>query len=338
MDPVKSNKSGRHDVFDWVYLELPELKAGAAERSFRSKWLTPRLDTNGGDPVYSTDMFTQVGAALEAFGELGRPFPFSPDEEALIAINIERFVESFVARSTSFHFGIGTTIRRMGLMATHVAMSEEIAANLRAKVDIFLEQSEGAPDPFLKTLFDARIAIGFALIPGLIKSQPDDIEDFIQWLSAGMMSQDQSRILGAKSAIQCWISAAMKGYIVNIPNDFIREIGTIIPAGRGVNLGAALACAVDVFDRGTDTQRDTMAAHAERGLTRLSEILGYEGEQDPDTKRFTHTLRLLCVQLAIAMTRQGHQHGEGVIKWLEIGRIDPYPEPRNEVVDLQTGR
>ena len=338
-DPVETNTSGKHAVMDWVYLELPELQPAQAEESFRRKWLSPRLDNEDNDSGFCTNMLDQVGAALAAFQALNRTFLFTPEDEIHAAKCIERFVASFAQRSVTFNFvGIGQTIHHIGLIATHVTLPEKIADNLKHLVEIFLGQQRSADDQFLKPLIDARVAIGFALIPGLIRANPNVVDQLVAWLSSGLVLDVGSRVMGAKSAIQSWISASSNGAVEPVPDDLILEVGTIVTTGRGSKLGAALMCGVDVFDHGHENQRDQIAPSAIRGLNRLSDLLTYDSARDSETERVVHTLRLLCVQLAIAMAKRDHESHEIIASWLDIGRQDPYPETRNEVFDFDQNR
>ena len=47
------------------------------------------------------------------------------------------------------------------------------------------------------------------------------------------------------------------------------------------------------------------------------------------------TVRLLCVQLASYMARSGFADDPTVVKWMEIGRRDPFPEVRNVVLSAE---
>ena len=50
------------------------------------------------------------------------------------------------------------------------------------------------------------------------------------------------------------------------------------------------------------------------------------------------TVRLLCVQLASYMARSGFADNAAVVKWMEIGRNDPFPEVRSVVLLAEEGQ
>ena len=92
----------------------------------------------------------------------------------------------------------------------------------------------------------------------------------------------------------------------------------------------ALVCATLVFDRGSESHRDTIRPLVLQGLSYLAEKLEYDAQEDIGGD--VHTLRLLCAQLATKLAPQGFGNDAAVAKWLDIGRNDPFPETRNVVM------
>ena len=88
-------------------------------------------------------------------------------------------------------------------------------------------------------------------------------------------------------------------------------------------------CATLIFDQGIQDHRDAITTFVLHGLSYLAEEMQYTRYlQDDDVP----TVRLLCVQLASHMARSGFADNAIVMKWLDIGRNDPFPEVRNVVL------
>ena len=336
-DPVLQNPTGSNSIWDWVYVLLPQQESGAAIDSFRHKWLSPESIFAGEEAGFAVNVLEQVGAAVDRLPDVGLSLELSADEELHIAQQIMRFVESFDSRTVKFNLGIGSAITGMGSLASHVTLSKEVADDLFAATESFLETSYVAGNPMIKPLVDARRSIGYALIPGLAKANPESIPTLTKWLTDGLTSTEDSHKIGAISAIQSWVAVSDNEMLEMVPDGLIREIGATIAYGRGVGLSSALLCAITVLEKGLETQLATISPLALRGLSVLGEILSYD-DPDQSVANDIHTLRLLCVQLAVCLAKIGSETDATIMKWLEIGKNDPFPETRNEVLFATSDR
>ena len=333
-DPILHNSSGPNSPLDWVYFILPEMEEDQAERSFRLKWLTSNPESQAKGLDYSGNMLAQVGAAVSGLRGWGRPFVLSTQDEQHIATHIENLVEKFSSRSGSFNLGIGSAIRHVGSIAAEITVPEHVAENLFRRMEFVLGTHSHSKDPFLGPLNDIRIALGFAVIPGLVKAMPDRFEAISLWLRTGLASEDDARVRGTMGALQSWLSSSATSTLRPVPDDLIREVGVIIASDRRVALVEALVCATLVFDRGSESHRDTIRPLALQGLSYLAEKLQYDTEEAVDGD--VHTLRLLCAQLATKIASHGIEDDAAVVKWLDIGRSDPFPETRNVVMSYES--
>ena len=329
-DPVLCNSSSPNSPLDWVYLTLPEMEEGEAERSFRLKWLASNPESQGKGLDYSGNMLTQVGAAVSGLRGWGRPLALSTEDEEHIATHIENVVEKFSSRSVSFNFGIRSTITHVSSLAAEITVPKHIAENLFRRVEVMLGTHAHSREPMLAPVNDIRLALGFAVIPGLVRAMPDRFDDVSLWLRMGLASEDDTRVRGTMAAIRSWLSASATSGLRPVPDDLIREVGVIIASDRRVALLEALVCATLVFDRGSESHRDTIRPLVLQGLSYLAEKLEYDAQEDIGGD--VHTLRLLCAQLATKLAPQGFGNDAAVAKWLDIGRNDPFPETRNVVM------
>ena len=332
-DPILHNSSSPNSLLDWVYFILPEMEEGQAERSFRLKWLTSNLESQAKGLDYSSDMLAQVGAAVSGLRGWGRPLVLSTEDEEHIATHIENVVEKFSSRSVSFNLGIRSTITHVSSVAAEITVPEHIAENLFRRVEVMLGTHAHSREPMLAPVNDMRLALGFAVIPGLVRAMPDRFDDISLWLRTGLASEDDTRVRGTMAAIRSWLSASATSRLRPVPDDLIREVGVIIASDRRVALLEALVCARLVFDRGSESHRDTIAPLVLQGLSYLAEKLEYDAQEDIGGD--VHTLRLLCAQLAIKLAPQGFENDAAVVKWLDLGRSDPFPETRNVVMSYE---
>ena len=91
---------------------------------------------------------------------------------------------------------------------------------------------------------------------------------------------------------------------------------------------------MSVFESGSEAHRDTIRPLVLQGLDALAQKLIYGSHEDYGNG--VHTLRYLCVRLACVLSRVGFRDDAVVSSWLDIGREDPFPEPRSVVLSYDT--
>ena len=329
-DAIKHNSSGPNAPLDWVYLMLPEVNEGQAEQSFRNKWLSKVPAIQGQKEEDSSRLLTQVGSAVSGLRKRGRPFLLSNEDGELVAAHIEGLVEMFSSSSLSFSLGVHSAISHVATLSAEITMPEKIAENMFRRVESTLGAPGHPKDPWVGQVSDIRIALAFAVIPGLLKVMPDRFETMALWLRTGLASEDDARPRGAMEALRAWLSTSADSMSPPIPDELIREVGAILASDRRVALADALVVATLVFNVGSERNRDTIGPLALQGLSYLAERLDYGNDQN--LYEDVHTLRLLCAQLAARISERGFQDDATVTRWLDIGRSDPFPETR-DIVD-----
>ena len=330
-DPIACNTFSSHSPLDWVFLTLPELECGRAERSFKEKWLTTKHNSQSNESDFSSSVVIQVGAAISGLEGRGRILYLSTEDEQYFVGHIERLVDVYSVGTSRFSLGIGDTIKYIRILASRVAIPSQIAGRLFQKVEDLLRARGDPTKPWSETLVNDGLAVAFAVVPGLVKAMPDRAESISRWLSAGLVSDETARAMGAMLAVQAWLSRAAKEEMIPVPNELIREVGTIVAACRTAALPSALILARQVFEEGLSLQQETLIEPTLRGLSYLADELKYECSQESDAD--IHTLRLLCTQLAASMAKRGFENNTVVKRWLEIGRTDPFHEIRSVVVE-----
>ena len=331
-DPVMNNASGPSTPLDWVYLLLPETKDGQALDSFKSKWLSHYPGEQETGVAFSTDLIKEVGAAVTGMRDKGRSLNLSVQEEEIIAVHIERLVEMIASDTVSFNFSIGSAVEQLGHLVAGITIPDNIAKNLFQKAECLLAAEGNSRDTILEFLSDIRIAIGFRLVPGLVKSFPDRVGEIAMWLRLGLASDDDARVRYAMSALQMWIAELTDANLPKVPEHLLMESGVIIASRRRVGLSDALWCATWVFDRGTQSHKDAVSPLVLTGLRHLARELQYAQLQQDDE---ISTLRLLCVRLAWSMSKHGFAEDPTVQQWLEEGLNDPFPEVRRAAMPTE---
>ena len=329
-DPILHNASGP----DWIYFMLPEMEEGQAERSFRLKWLNSTRQIGDSGTDYASNVLIQVGRAVAGLRGEGRQFVLSVEDEQHIATQIQNLVEMFSSNAVSFNFGVRASIRPVGSVAAEITMPKYVAENLFRRVESLIGTQMHSRDLLLGPLYDIRIGLGFAVVPGLVKALPERFETLTLWLRTGLASEDDARVRSTMAALMSWLSASVASKLLPVPEDLIREVGAIIASDRRVALADALICAKLVFDIGSDLHRDTIRPLVLQGLSYLAEKLTYDSQEDIDGD--IHTLRMLCVQLATKIASHGLEDDATVAKWLDLARSDPFPETRNFVMSYES--
>ena len=324
-DPVMSNASGPDTPLDWVYLILPEMERGQALESFRSKWLGHDSEDQEADATYSSDIIKEVGAAVTGLQNQGRSLELSAVEERLIAVHIQRLVEMTASDSVSLNSSIGSAIEQLGPLAATITIPEDIAKNLSDKAELLLSPQDSYRHFLDDFLSDIRTAIGFQLVPGLVKAFPERVDEMATWLMLGIASDQDARVRNALSALKTWVSVLSNGDLPDVPEYLLIESGVIIASRRRVGLSNALWCATWILDTGPQSYREAISPLVLSGLRHLAGDLQYARFQSDDQ---IPTLRLLCVRLARSMAKNGFSDDPTVQQWLYEGQNDPFPEIR----------
>ena len=333
-NPVMKNASGPNTPLDWVYLILPETKDGQALASFKSKWLSHDSEFQETRLAYSSDVIKEVGAAVTRLRDKGRSLDLSALEEELIAVHIERLVEMIASDSVSFNFSIGSAIECLGPLIANITIPNHVAVNLFERAEYLLSAQGDSRDSIIEFLSDIRIAIGFQLVPGLVKAFPDRVAELAMWLRLGLASDDDARVRNAMSALQTWVAELRTANLPQVPEHLLMESGVIVASRRRVGLANALWCATWAFDRGTQSHQDAISPLVLSGLRHLDGELRYAQYQHDDD---VSTLRLLCVRLARSMGKHGFADDPAVQQWLNEGQNDPFPEVRKAAMSTELG-
>ena len=162
-DPVLSNSGGPRAPFDWVFMLLPEISPGQAERSFRQKWLTPQTIGDDEQSGHAQRMLGQLGPAIATAESRERLLPLTEEESELVAGQLVRFVESFFGSSVALSSHVD--IRYLNIVMGAITISRTIAKELFRVTETVLGiesiQKRDPRQPFVDPLYDLRIAIGF---------------------------------------------------------------------------------------------------------------------------------------------------------------------------------
>ena len=330
-DPILNDQRGNNHIPNWLYLMLPELEEGRAEQSFRCKWLTPNTENQSDKREYAIDVLAQVSAAVAELERIGKSFALSMDEQQHIVAQLGPLTELNTTSPVSLNFSQRYSNRQVSSLIVRIRIPEDVAEELIERVEVLLRADLPMRNPWSRPLADQRIGLGYALIPGLARALPNQLDTVSLWLTNGLGSDDNSRASGAILALHSWLFASARSEMQPIPEDLIREVGTIIALGHKAALADSLVLARNVFEKGLSFQQETIGSFALRGLSYLSQVLKY----DPDQGQYTdvYRLRISCIELAVTMAGHGFENDDAIARWLEIGRNDPFSEIRNIVAE-----
>ena len=310
---------GETQLFDWVFLLLPEPETGLAEQRFRRKWLTISNESQENAPKLE-DILWEVGRAISSLKSYGCSLEISEDERSYLIQLIEQW--SDISAPSHFFSPMEDQL---------LEPTRQVLAGLPMIISTIK-----IPESFGEKLFEKVQKLndsktpGFMLIAGLVKALPNRFDEFALLMRMGLASENENLAENAAAGLYHWLttSADTAAQIQLPPDDLVREIGVMIATRRTKALGHALQVAKWVFDEGSDTQKEIVRDLALRGLGYLAEELRYDREQDQEDNIDVPLLRWRSAQLARSMEAQGLEDAPAVARWLKIIEEDPLPEVR----------
>ena len=331
------------ELFDFEFLNLPEPEPGLTDRRFRHKWLTCNvksrhdvrssggtvsisLGARPGDPSKLEDTLWHLGRAIAELRARGNTFDLTDAERDHVVDLVSQWANTSV--TTHPDIAIQSEMRRFSLWAL------EGLVPILSRVEIPVPTGESLFQKLKKLTESGTPAFG--PVGGLVKVIPHRAIELSSWLRTGLASGRRDMASGALSGLAAWmhLSNNSDSSVQNLPEDILRELGLIIAARRKESLSGALQVAKQVFDEGSDDQRDVILNSTLEGLVYLAEELRYDGEHDEGD---VPNLRWRCAQLASSMSQAGF-HGRPVVaRWLEAAATDPFPEVRNAPMNNMAG-
>ena len=309
-------------LHDWVFFVLPEPELGMAENRFRGKWLSSGSKF-GEETSDVNNVLWKIGSTISGLRRHGRKLNLGKDEREHVTTVIDRWAKSPLPGHLFMRMPMqGQTklpIRRAigGLreILLEVELPEDVAVALCERIE---------------KLKDAEI-YGLSLTAGLSRVLPKQFDSQVLDMRMALCSENADLVEDAASGLLFWLKAANNSdrEIPSPPDDLLREISVLIATRRRGSLVEAMQVARWVFEHGRQTQRDRIAELVLHGLGYLVEDLKYSRASDDSRDDDTPTLRWRCVQLAIAMSKNGFGEEWAVKRWLSVMDIDPLPEVRN---------
>ena len=304
-----------------------------AEERFRLKWLSgdvskfQNVAENNGNVVSISlgtsrvnsdrleDVLLNVGNAVSGLRYHGRPLHLTSGERQYVTALVELWVNASI---TSYPLDFLWTIAQ-----------EPTRRLLRGIASILHE--DVIPGPLAERLYDKLKRLtdsgipAFDLTPGLVKTLPDRLDDLVNWLRMGMVSENYELSANAMAGFRSWLTDSVDSVtpLPAPPEDILHEVGLIIASRRKASLANALQLAIWVFNEGTPAHQDAIGTLAVTGLTYLAEELRYDREREHDEEDDLPFLRWSCVQLAQSMARSNFAHAPAVAHWLSLGKGGP---------------
>ncbi len=308
-------------VYDAVFLDLPEPESGLAERCFHKKWLDvgnfPQSDEEN-----LSEVLQQVGYAISWLKHRKRSLRLTKDEIDYLAEIVERWVDIPVPRRRTPILEYHLNFTRRAIIGLHgilsgIPLPDSTVKNLYGKVPD-LNESE---------------APGFTLLAGIVGALPDRLDEIVQSMRVGLVSDKSILAKDAALGLFHWMKASndSETSCPKPPIDLVREVGVIIASRRSVSLDVALQITKWIFYEGSEEQRTAVSGLALQGLDYLSEELRYDRGHERDEDSIP-SLRRRCVQLAVSMAKQSFDDAPVVSRWLKDAESDPMPEVRYAMV------
>ena len=327
------------NLYDWVFLVLPEPKPGLAEQRFRRKWLstgpvetqdsiersgetiTVSFPNEPSNPARLEDTLWNLGAAFSISKDQGHTFELSAEELKHIIELVSLWAKADVPSYPDPFFSdlalepTRRVLESLPSILAQVEIPEHVGQDLYQKI---------------KLLSESRIP-AFKPLGELVQIIPDRMDETVSWLRSGLASDNGEMVTNALSCLVSWPKTPKMGDgpVHPPPSDLFREVGLLIAARRKEALSSALQVAKLVFDSETEEHREIMSECVLQGLAYLVEELKYDREHDDNYD--VPLLRWRCTQLASSMSKAGLRDHPAVARWLEIATSDPLPEVRYAV-------
>ena len=307
------------DLFDWVFLLLPEPTPGLSEQNFRRKWLLVSSLSQENRPSLD-DILWQVGKAIAGLKTHGSSLTISDDEQSYLIEVVKQWSDNAVPSYPVPYFEnqlrepTRQAIDGLRSIIAEIPIPEDIGERLYKKVQKLNES--GIP--------------AFGLIAGLLKTIPNRFDEIALLMRTGLASESEDLKKNALQGLSFWLEMTTEpiSQLREPPEDFVREVGIMIAARRKDTLALALQIAKWVFDEGNDAQKEAISHLALQGLGYLLEELRYDREHDPHYEDEIPLLRWRSAELAVSMSSNGYGDDPSIFRWLEVAEEDPMPEVR----------
>ena len=310
----------------WVYLAMPEVERGSAERWFRDTWISDEHVLAVDDELAPENALFHVGDAKQRAQDEAFTLDFSPSDEAYITRLLRKWADTPLPRALLFPLPILDQQRAMSLRnAIHGATA------LLMHVDV---PSEVVDALYLKhqKLFDAGV-FAMSLLVGLRRlASHEEASEIAITFRKGLASENESLVFDTAHALQAWLYFAQRDMVDSPPNDLIREIGFTIATRRSGAIAPALWLARWIYEHGRRREQEALHQLTIEGLGFLIHQLDYSNTDFEDVETVPD-LRWKCVAIARAMHDRGYE--DPIIQdWLMVAREDPLPEVRQRVSDI----
>ncbi len=155
----------------------------------------------------------------------------------------------------------------------------------------------------------------------------------VQLIHRGLLSSDDDTAVFSIHAVHHWISASKEGTLQPCPRELISAAIAMVATRKEAGLLQALYLSTSlVSDRNISDDDQSRLIDA---LSALRQETAYEFWRAENPRTPTMTLvRAQCVRLANSFRKVGIAHPT-ILGWIEDAKIDPMPEVRNALEEIQ---
>lgn len=313
------------NLYDFVFLSLPEPEKGIAEKNFRLKYFSDNIDINNYNIL--SEKLDAVALAICWHQNEGTELLLSEQEQEHLAVVITKWlnhpktnpfyeedpISTFRHAFNNSCLRIESTLSKIHFILPKISISGFFTIETLLKI---------------VALFPARI-YSYATLVSLAQFLPNQIEAIQIYLRKGLISEYPKEASNAMYSLYIWLETSLKTKNSQIPkpsDDLFREIGLTIATRRKGSLIQALIAANAIFEFGTEYEYGIIESLVLDGLWYLKIEQKYDLEH-PDPQEVP-LIRRHCVKLAYTMSKKGLEQNQTIIDWLEISKSDPLPEVR----------
>ena len=329
-------------LHDYAFIVLPEPRPGMGRRAFARKWLAgdasqialTKLYRYGAvgltapheNPRRADDILYQAGRAVAFMRHRERSLELSQSEQAFLTDVVDRWTETGVQWVRDFPGIVYAPFRTS--MKHAVDGLGWLLSDMRVPVSLAEKLNRKAKELHDTRLPDKGIP-AFAILPGILRSAPELLDDIALTMAVGLASADGDMARGAFQALHLWLRWEPDETLPSPPERLVREVGVATAARRLTATGEALGIAQWIFEEGRADHREIIRDLVLSGMGYLLEELRYDRETATANMLDIPLARWRCIQVARAIAAEQSETPEVVRRWLELGRDDPLPEVRH---------
>ena len=313
------------EFFDFAFLALPVPELGLAETLFRQRYLAPLARIE-----WDSESFFRNLLGVAEIHKQGKT------SLILSAAELDQILEQILAGWRSGQLRRDVDNPHAWQSVFDLEYYREAFVHALGKVILpLLEPTSTKIGEVIEMVADLR-RLDFPVestYPALARLRPELMPELADRLRQSLVSSQQGQAEDGIEAVWWWLREGQQLGLGEPPPDLVREIAIAVSMRRP-SVQHALRAAEWILRNGAVVEADRFARLVAEGLGYLLSTARYEAglvrQAAPGLRpNEIAEVRILCIQVALALKRAGFGELHSVGEWLREGQKDPFPEVRH---------